>query len=236
MYYEKVGLVYGQASGRQISPDFPSSGLDIQPKIDEYRIVGPTGAEVLITNIISGDGTTPTTEITVTLEANNPITSGLEVDTPFKITDVSTEYNGEFVVSEKLSANSIKYQVQNAPVVANPTATGAKLFLSSDTVTSASPYIFNISLRSVFGMCGVHADGNKATGFRSMVIAQFTGIGLQKDDSAFVKYNRDEIPTGVYDDDTKSGNESISSKEISVLPQAVGPKIKTAGILYLYFM
>lgn len=212
MYYEKVGLVYGQASGRQISPDFPSSGLDIQPKIDEYRIVGPTGGEVLITNIIAGDGTTPTTDITVTLEANNPITAGLEVDTPFRISGISaTGYAGEFVVSEKLSANSIKYQVQNAPVVANPTATGAKLFLSSDTVTSASPYIFNISLRSVYGMCGVHADGNKATGFRSMVIAQFTGIGLQKDDSAFVKYNRDEIPTGVYDDNTKSGNESISS-------------------------
>ena len=212
MYYEKVGLVYGQASGRQISPDFPSSGLDIQPKIDEYRIVGPTGGEVLITNIIAGDGTTPTTDITVTLEANNPITSGLEVDTPFRISGISaTGYAGEFVVSEKLSANSIKYQVQNAPAVANPTATGAKLFLSSDTVTSASPYIFNISLRSVYGMCGVHADGNKATGFRSMVIAQFTGIGLQKDDSAFVKYNRDEIPTGVYDDNTKSGNESISS-------------------------
>ena len=212
MYYEKVGLVYGQASGRQISPDFPSTGLDIQPKIDEYRIVGPTGGEVLITNIIAGDGSTSTTDITVTLEANNPITSGLEVDTPFRISGVSaTGYSGEFVVSEKLSANSIKYQVQNAPVVANPTATGAKLFLSSDTVTSASPYIFNISLRSVYGMCGVHADGNKATGFRSMVIAQFTGIGLQKDDSAFVKYNRDEIPTGVYDDRTKSGNESISS-------------------------
>ncbi len=212
MYYEKVGLVYGQASGRQISPDYPSSGLDIQPKIDEYRIVGPTGGEVLITNIIAGDGTTSTADITVTLEANNPITSGLEVDTPFRISGISaTGYDGEFVVSEKLSANSIKYQVQNAPVVANPTATGAKLFLSSDTVTSASPYIFNISLRSVYGMCGVHADGNKATGFRSMVIAQFTGIGLQKDDSAFVKYNRDEIPTGVYDDDTKSGNESISS-------------------------
>ena len=212
MYYEKVGLVYGQASGRQISPDFPSTGLDIQPKIDEYRIVGPTGGEVLITNIIAGDGSTSTTDITVTLEANNPITSGLEVDTPFRISGVSaTGYSGEFVVSEKLSANSIKYQVQNAPVVANPTATGAKLFLSSDTVTSASPYIFNISLRSVYGMCGVHADGNKATGFRSMVIAQFTGIGLQKDDNAFVKYNSDEIPTGVYDDTTKSGNESISS-------------------------
>jgi hypothetical protein len=211
MYYEKVGLVYGQASGRQISPDFPSAGLDIQPKVDEYRIVGPTGGEVKIDNIIAGDGITPTTDITVTLDENNPIISGLEVDTPFRIVDVSKEYNGEFVVSEKLSANSIKYQVQNAPVIADPGADGAKLFLSSDTVTSASPYIFNISLRSVYGMCGVHADGNKATGFRSMVIAQFTGIGLQKDNDAFVKYNRDLIPTGVYDDRTKSGNESISS-------------------------
>ena len=61
-------------------------------------------------------------------------------------------------------------------------------------------------------MCGVHADGDKATGFRSMVIAQFTGIGLQKDDNAFVIYNDDEIPTGVYDDKNKSGNETLSTK------------------------
>jgi hypothetical protein len=38
-------------------------------------------------------------------------------------------------------------------------------------------------------MCGLVADGSKATGFKSMVVAQFTGIGLQKDDSAFVVYD-----------------------------------------------
>ena len=39
-------------------------------------------------------------------------------------------------------------------------------------------------------MCGMHADGNKATGFKSMVVvAQFTGVGLQKDDNAFVLYD-----------------------------------------------
>ena len=37
-----------------------------------------------------------------------------------------------------------------------------------------------------FGMCGMHADGSKATGFKSKVVAQFTGIGLQKDDNAFI--------------------------------------------------
>ena len=52
----RLDLVYGQASGRQISPDYPSSGLDIQPKIDEYRIVGSTGGDITIENIFAGDG------------------------------------------------------------------------------------------------------------------------------------------------------------------------------------
>ena len=60
---------------------------------------------------------------------------------------------------------------------------------TADTVASASPYIFNVSLRSVFGMNGLHADGSRATGFKSMVLAQYTGIGLQKDNRAFVGTN-----------------------------------------------
>ena len=39
-------------------------------------------------------------------------------------------------------------------------------------------------------MNGMLADGDKATGFKSMVVAQFTAISLQKDDRAFVKYNQ----------------------------------------------
>lgn len=66
-----------------------------------------------------------------------------------------------------------------------------------DTVDSASPYIFNLSLRSVWGMNGMHADGSKTTGFKSMVVAQFTGLSLQKDDRAFVRYN---TATGSYDE------------------------------------
>ena len=45
-------------------------------------------------------------------------------------------------------------------------------------------------------MNGMHADGSKATGFRSMVVAQFTGVSLQKDDRAFVKYS---IQNGRYE-------------------------------------
>ena len=211
MYYEKVSLVYGQSSGRAISPDYPSSGLDIQAKIDEHRIVGSTGASVGITSIKAGDGTTSSTTITVTTATAVP---GLDVDTPFRISKVTaTGYEGQFVVSEKVDSTNIKYQVQNDPVNPLPSITGATLQLQSDTVTSASPYIFNLSLRSVFGMCGMHADGTKATGFKSMVVAQFTGIGLQKDDNAFVKYN---ATTGNYEDNTVAGNTTLSTDSRAV--------------------
>ncbi len=211
MYYEKVGLAYGQSSGRAIEPDYPSSGLDIQPKIDEYRIVGSTGASVGITSIRSGNGVSATKIITVTTTTS---VSGLDVDTPFRVSGVTADgYNGQFVVTERLSDTEFTYQVQNPPINALPSVTGSTVTLNSDTVTSASPYIFNISLRSVYGMCGVLADGDKASGFKSMVIAQFTGIGLQKDDNAFVLYNES---TGTYDDNTVVGNESLGTNSRAV--------------------
>ena len=211
MYYEKVGLVYGQASGREIQPDYPSTGLDIQPKIDEFRIVGSTGQTVGITSIKAGNGIVASPIITVTTDAPVP---GIDVDTPIRVDGITaTGYNGQYVVSEKLSATQLQYEVQNTPVNPLPAATGATLALQSDTVTSASPYIFNCSLRSVWGMSGLLADGAKADGFKSMVVAQFTGIGLQKDDNAFVLYNS---TTGVYDDSTIPGNETLSTNSRSI--------------------
>jgi hypothetical protein len=187
MYYQKVGIVYGQASGRPIEPDYPSSTIDVQTVIDEYRIVGSRGAEVGISSIRSGDGVTPTTTITVTLpEATNQF----DVDTPIQIRGVNaTGYDGQYVISEVLSQTEYQYRVQNAPLDPLPVPSGATMSIAIDTVTSASPYIFNLSMRSVYGMCGLLADGSKAAGFKSMVVAQFTGIGLQKDNNAFVKYD-----------------------------------------------
>jgi hypothetical protein len=214
MYYEKISIVYGQSSGRSIEPDYPSTSLDIEPKIDEYRIVGSTGQTVGITSIKAGNGVTPTTKITVTTASAIP---GLDVDTPFRIDGITASgYDGQFVVAEKLSDTEIVYNVQNTPASALPSTTGSNLTLQSDTVTSASPYIFNVSLRSVYGMCGLLADGDKASGFKSMVVAQFTGIGLQKDDNAFVLYNQNTPSTGVYDDNTVSGNETISTNSRAV--------------------
>ena len=204
VYYEKIGIAYGPSSGREIPPETTGSPLDIQPKIDEFRIVGSKGGDVGITSIKAGDGVVSTNVITVTLEPNE---LGLDVDTPIRVEGInSVGYDGQYVVSEVLSSTEIQYQVSNPPVVALPAVTGSTLNITVDTVTSASPYVFNISMRSVYGMCGLHADGSKADGFKSMVVAQFTGIGLQKDDNAFVKYN---TSSGLYEDNTVSGNENI---------------------------
>ena len=44
----------------------------------------------------------------------------------------------------------------------------------------------------------MHADGSRASGFKSMVVAQYTGISLQKDDAAFLKYSEG---SGIYSND-----------------------------------
>ena len=128
--------------------------------------------------------------------------------TPIRIANVGTGYDGQYVVSNKVDSTNIQYKVQSSPDDPLPTIANATANVSVDTVTSASPYIFNLSLRSVYGMCGMLADGDKATGFKSMVLAQFTGIGLQKDNNAFVKYNSS---SGTYEDKTATGNSNLES-------------------------
>jgi hypothetical protein len=58
-----------------------------------------------------------------------------------------------------------------------------------DTTTSASPYIFNCSIRSDYGLCGAFMDGSKVSGLKSMVCANFTGVSLQKDMSSWQRFN-----------------------------------------------
>jgi hypothetical protein len=50
-----------------------------------------------------------------------------------------------------------------------------------DTTRGASSYIFNVSVRSDHGMGGAFWDGNKLSGLRSMVCANFTGTNQQAD-------------------------------------------------------
>ena len=50
-----------------------------------------------------------------------------------------------------------------------------------------------------------------------MVLAQFTGIGLQKDNDAFVKYDEN---SGEYQDSTYAGNENIHTDSLAVYKPA----------------
>lgn len=60
---------------------------------------------------------------------------------------------------------------------------------SVDSTAGSSPYIFNCSIRSDYGMSGPVIDGRNVTGFRSMEAANFSIISLQKDYSnAYEKY------------------------------------------------
>ena len=198
MYYHKIQRAYGDSSGRAIG-DFPGT-VDMQAKLPEFEIVGPVVAgDVGISSIKAGAGSKANTSTNITVDCATP--HNLVVDSAFRVTGIDTYpdiYNGNFVVTGVSSDRVFTYKTNSAPIDGLPLLSGDETIVAdTDTVTGASPYIFNISLRSTFGMCGMHADGSKATGFKSMVVAQYTGVGLQKDDNAFLLYNS---ATGQYDD------------------------------------
>ncbi len=210
MYYQKVALAYGESSGREIETDtFSVDQIDFESVVDEYRIVGSRGDEVGITSIRSGDGIVPSNLITVTL--NQEVTN-LSVDTPIQISGVNEiGYDGDFTVFSVNSPTELQYKTTIVPINPLPNTTTATFNIAIDTVSSASPYIYGVSLRSVYGMCGLLADGNKSDGFKSIVASQFTGISLQKDDNAFVKYGSN---TGEYSDSTVNTNLHTDSDSV----------------------
>jgi len=189
MYYSKVSNAYNSYREIENSSKFPQSTTSFAKRAPEWEIVGSFKSDPInIVNIFSGNGTTSSNRITVTTD----IPHGLNFGTPIKIRGVSSsEYNISTFVQDVLSETQFTYLLSSFPpnLNATPQLNNANVTIETDTVGGASPYIFNCSLRSVWGMNGMHADGAKASGFRSMVVAQFTAVSLQKDDRAFVKYN-----------------------------------------------
>ena len=196
MYYYKLSLAYGSATeDRNISEKFPQYKEGFVSKRPEFEIVGAFAADPIKISSITAAGSggnTPTSNVTVKTATDH----GLDKDTPIRIKGVGeVEYNISTNVSSISSTDPREFtysleKYDDELKVVNVDVSNATVIVETDTVNGASPYIFNISLRSVFGMNGMHADGAKATGFRSMVVAQFTGVSLQKDDRAFVKYNQ----------------------------------------------
>ena len=190
IYYSKLSNAFNIASTRDIEEKYPDKPLGFKAQRPEFEIVGAFASDPIAISLIkSGDGSTAGNVVTVTTSTAHGFSSG----TPIKINGVSSpEYNISTKVASILTETEFTYLLPAVPTNLQATpvpTTNQTITIETDTVTGASPYIFNVSLRSVFGMNGVLADGAKATGFKSIVVAQFTGVSLQKDDRAFVKYN-----------------------------------------------
>ena len=190
MYYAKLSNAFNVGSGRDIDDKYPSNPDGFSKQRPEWEIVGAFANDpIQISNIEAGSGGVPNNQVTVTTAVPHELTGG----TPIKISGVNpTDYNISTKVQSVSSSTVFTYLLPtfriNLPTPGN--ASSGKVTIDTDTVSGASPYVFNISLRSVWGMNGMLADGSKASGFRSMVVAQFTAVSLQKDDRAFVKYSK----------------------------------------------
>ena len=227
-YYFKVANAYGSSSGREV-PSWPTNEV-LQPKLAENQIVGAVQADAIgITSVFStnktdytfsgavGRNVVVTTTSAHNLNVGTPIiVSGITTNSTATSNDPTFNAEGGTVVAEVISSTQFAFVASEDTVVTNPHLSGDETVqVEPDTVTGASPYIFNLSLRSVYGVNGLHADGSKATGFKSMVLAQFTGIGLQKDDNAFLLYNES---TGTYNDTTTVAD---SAKPLHINSKAI---------------
>jgi len=184
MYYAKLSNAFNTEI-REIEEDWPASPDGFTAQRPEYEIVGAFAADPITITNIAGLGRV----VTVTTKTAHELKEG----TPIKIEGANpTTYNISTKVQSTPTSTTFTYLLNSLPagLNPNPSLNNAIVTIETDTVSGASPYIFNCSLRSVYGMNGMHADGAKASGFRSMVVAQFTAVSLQKDDRAFVRYNQ----------------------------------------------
>ena len=171
----------------------------IETRIQENRIVGPLADKVTIQSVSRNVDV-----VTVTLNEELNLTAGNFVNIQGVISgnaSIDAIYTGEKTVASVPNRSQFTFTLTNNETLTQTSNEGNSdtasyqltvdgfVEVEIDTVESASPYIFNISMRSIYGMCGMHADGARATGFKSMVVAQYTGISLQKIDAAFFKFN-----------------------------------------------
>ena len=224
IYYSKLTNAFNRASNREIDQKYPTAPAAFAPQRPEFEIVGAFATDPLtISSIESGDGATPGQVVTVRTAIPHNLSGG----TPIKIRGINVaDYNISTKVSNVIDSTRFQYSLpfvrSNLPAgtAGGLSSANGQVLVETDTVTGASPYIFNCSMRSVFGMQGLHADGSKATGFKSMVTAQFTAVSLQKDDRAFVKYDKTNRRYSGIAFSKQTGSQ-LSSESSSTNPETV---------------
>ena len=195
VYYQKVGRAFAQ-----FQPTIDDG--ELEQCVQENRIVGPLSdtrnIESIKVTAIDG-GAASQLEVTTKVDHGYyvgqyvaTLNSGLssEVNGTWKITGISSTNPKVFTYNIRTNPYGLGLVDNATYTTANGLGTGAVIQAEIDSVESASPYVFNCSIRSTWGYCGMWADGSRTTGFRSMVVAQYTGVTLQKDDRAFIRYDR----------------------------------------------
>ena len=205
LYYKKVAKAFSS-----YEPTINVEG-EFDERIEESRIVGPLSDVRSIQSIElrQTPGFESSTNIVVTLTVPHDYFEGQFVSIAntgiddliegvFRVYSVSSINNKEFTyrIPYASAAIGVGYALdpQNPTIIdlnSQPVALNSNAVCNAeiDTTESASPYVLNCSLRSDWGMCGMWADGLRTSGFKSMVVAQYTGISLQKDDRAFIRYD-----------------------------------------------
>ena len=190
LYYQKVAKAFSQY---QPTIDDPREFGD---RIEETRIVGPLSDIRAIESIKCTDLTgidAGKIEVEVTSKVNHGYfrnqfiaieSNGLDeqLDGTFAINSIDLVDKRKFVYQIPGTVASLGTITNLSSGTTYTTSNGlnanAVVKAEVDSVESASPYVFNCSIRSTWGICGIWANGLKATGFKSMVIAQYTGCLL----------------------------------------------------------
>ena len=109
MYYSKLSNAFNLASGRDIDQKYPSNTLGFAKQRMEFEIVGAFASDPIPVSggsIISGDGNTPGSVVTV----STPQDHGLNVGTPIKIRGVTPiDYNISTKVATVASSTQFTY-------------------------------------------------------------------------------------------------------------------------------
>ena len=195
-YYEKISKAFSQYQPTIDDPD------EFGTKVQETRIVGPLSDLRTIESIqVINSSPVGTVTVNVTTKIAHGYIKGQYVaiqenglddglNGTFDVTAIDSNNRRKFTFELPGSVAGLGLQNNQTYTTANGLSTNAFVQAEVDSVESASPYMFNLSIRSTWGICGLHADGSKASGFKSMVCAQYTGVSLQKDDRAFIRYDR----------------------------------------------
>ena len=158
MYYSKLSNAFNTESTRNIDQKYPGAADGFAKQRPEWEIVGAFATDpITISKVISGDGYAAGQVVTVTTSTEH----GLNAGTPIKIKGVTTtDYNISTVVQSVTNATQFTYLLPfvRDTLPPSPGVSSASVTIETDTVSGASPYIFNCSLRSVWGMNGMKAD------------------------------------------------------------------------------